>query len=647
VSRIADGAGETGPVAEALSEIGRPSARRWWLLPLVVFGVGLALTAGAVGFLVNEANTHRVEDFKGRAAAVAGALEARVGMDAEVLFAVRSLFAISDTIDRRDFGAFVEVAGVAHRLPAIEVLEFVRLVSHEDRAVFEEGVRLDASLNGVGYPGFTIYPEGTRGEYWVVDYVDALAGTSAEFGLDLGSNLEGLTAIERARDTGALVASPLVGPLEEVYPPGFLLLLAIYNTEAPSSVEERRDSVVGVLIATLHTDALLEEALGYVPEEEFEIYDSEATGVSGGTSGLVFDSDERATGLTSGLVGPSTLNIGGLTWGVVVTDMTGSVPVMGGWLTWFVMGGGIVLSGTLALLQTSMVRSRARVTDLALRMTTEVRRRSAELAQTNQELRVAGHRLRVTGKRLLASNQELEEFASVAAHDLQEPLRKIQAFGDRLAAGAGKQLGERERDYLSRMTDAATRMRALVEGLLNYSRVTRRGNPFEPVGLNETVASALSDLEVVTASTGSRVERGDLPTIQGDSEQLRRLMVNLIGNALKYRHPDRSPTIRISGTQLDGDSDEAGRRYEITVEDNGIGFEPEYADRIFGVFQRLHGRAEYEGTGIGLAICRRIVERHGGEISAEGRPGEGATFTIRLPMDHTAEQEMGTTSLAS
>jgi signal transduction histidine kinase len=634
--------GDRGEAAtDVLGEIGGPAARHWWLLPAVFLGVGLAVTAAATIFLANYANTRRAEAFRGRAEQMAVGLKARVDVNAEVLFALRGLFAVGDTVDRRDFRTFAQVGGLAGRLPALEVLEFVRRISDEDRATFEEGVRRDASLNGVGYPGFAIYPQSARSEYWVVDFVEALAGNDTAFGLDLGSDSDWLAAIEAVRDTGTLLGTASVGMPEEGDVEDFLLLLAVYDSGVSQSIEERRDSVVGVLVSRIRTDFLMGVALGAVPNEQFEVYIVDAPGVGGGTETLVFDSDDRTTGLASGATSPIPVSVGGMTWALVVTEMTGSLPAMGGWMTWLVLGGGIVSSGVVALLEALRARLRSRATALALRVTTEVRRRSAELAQANEELGAAGQQLRVTGERLVASNRELEEFASVAAHDLQEPLRKIQAFGDRLAASVGARLGERERDYLGRIIDAATRMRSLVESLLNYSRVTRRGNPFERVDLNEIVDKALSDLEVVAASTGSRVERGDFPTIHGDAEQLHRLMVNLVGNALKYRHPDRSPVIRIHGTQLESDGPESGRRCEIVVEDNGIGFEPEYADRIFGVFQRLHGRADYEGTGIGLAICRRIVERHGGEILAEGRPGEGATFTIRLPMKHAVGQQMG------
>ena len=225
---------------------------------------------------------------------------------------------------------------------------------------------------------------------------------------------------------------------------------------------------------------------------------------------------------------------------------------------------------------------------------------------------------------LRRSNEALEQFAYVASHDLQEPLRKIQAFGDRLRARSRHHLDDQARDYLDRTTAAATRMRQLIQDLLAYSRVTIQGRPFMPVALDSIIGAVLTDLEILVEQTGAAVEVGALPTVQGDPTQLRQLFQNLIANALKFHKPDVPPRIAIRS------SHDAGA-HRISVADNGIGFDEKYLDRIFQVFQRLHGRGEYEGTGVGLAICRKIVERHGGAITARSRPGEGSTFVVALP----------------
>ena len=255
-----------------------------------------------------------------------------------------------------------------------------------------------------------------------------------------------------------------------------------------------------------------------------------------------------------------------------------------------------------------------------------VRRRTGELETANQELRRFSHQLE-------ESNTELQDFASVASHDLQEPLRKVQVFGSRLKNAYGAALDTQGRDYLERMLNATRRMQSLVQDLLAYSRVASRALPFEAVDLSLVTREVLSDLEVRIAETSALVEVGDLPSIQADPVQMRQLLQNLIGNALKFHKEEQSPIVRVHAGPAAHDG-----FFRLIVEDNGIGFDEKYLDRIFTVFQRLHGRAEYEGTGIGLAVCRKIAYRHGGEITAMSAPGQGATFVVTLPRQHTIHQ---------
>lgn len=231
---------------------------------------------------------------------------------------------------------------------------------------------------------------------------------------------------------------------------------------------------------------------------------------------------------------------------------------------------------------------------------------------------------KIAEDRLKRSNKELEQFASIAAHDLQEPLRKIQAFGDRLQTRATT-LDAQGRDYLERMLASAVRMRTLINDLLTFSRITSKAQPFVRVALADLVREVTTDLEVHIQQTRGRVEIRSLPTLDADPLQMRQLFQNLIGNALKFRRPEEPPVITI-------DSQPAGSFWQISIRDNGIGFEETYRERIFEMFQRLHGRNEYEGTGMGLAICRKIVERHRGWIAAQSTPGKGTTFIVKLPV---------------
>lgn len=243
--------------------------------------------------------------------------------------------------------------------------------------------------------------------------------------------------------------------------------------------------------------------------------------------------------------------------------------------------------------------------------------------------------------RLARSNRELQDFASVASHDLQEPLRKVRAFSDRLVAVLGRDLPPKAADYLDRMQNAANRMQVLIDDLLTLARVTSRAKPFEAVDLNQVTNEVLGDLEIRIEELSGRVETANLPTIEADPLQMRQLLQNLIANALKFHRLGQAPIVNI--TCRSGETDDQGAPPDachIQVRDNGIGFDPQYAERIFAIFHRLHGRSEYDGTGIGLSVCRKIVERHGGVISANAVPGEGAVFTVTLPLS----QQQGETA---
>lgn len=249
-------------------------------------------------------------------------------------------------------------------------------------------------------------------------------------------------------------------------------------------------------------------------------------------------------------------------------------------------------------------------------------------------------KMREYTQKLERSNRELQDFAYVASHDLQEPLRKIEAFGDRLVTRYGSVLPEDGRMFLDRMQNAAGRMRRLINDLLDYSRVTTKAKPFTHVQLGEVLTGVLSDLQIRIEDSGAVITSDALPGIDADATQMRQLFQNVLANALKFRKPDVRPEIRIScmAGEVEARAGTQGGGVRIEIRDNGIGFDNKYKDQIFTIFQRLHGRLEYEGTGVGLATVRKIVERHGGTIDADGQPGVGATFIIDLPLHQRAEE---------
>ncbi len=251
----------------------------------------------------------------------------------------------------------------------------------------------------------------------------------------------------------------------------------------------------------------------------------------------------------------------------------------------------------------------------------EMQRLNAELAQRVEERTVALEHLT---EELQRSNTDLEQFAYAVSHDLQEPLRMVHSYMQLIVRRFRGRLDAEGEEYINFAVEGADRMNALIHGLLDYSRVTRHSGESRPSDMNRVVAAALDDLRLAVADAEAEVRVEDLPTVPGDTEQLIRLMQNLMGNALKYR--DRTRPLVVSVSAIDG-----GGEWRFAVRDNGIGIDSRHFERIFGVFQRLHSRAEYAGTGIGLALCKRIVERHGGRIWVESVPGDGSTFFFTLP----------------
>lgn len=241
------------------------------------------------------------------------------------------------------------------------------------------------------------------------------------------------------------------------------------------------------------------------------------------------------------------------------------------------------------------------------------------------ERKLAEAKLKEYSARLEQSNKQLEDFALIASHDLQEPLRKVEGFGRLLEQSAAGRLNETELDYLGRLTSGAHRMRQMIDGLLALSRVTTRGHAFVPVDLNQVLLSVQDDLSMTIEQSGGRLEVGELPVIKADPMQMHQLFQNLVANGLKFHKQDVPPVVKVSARYVIG-------RVELIVEDNGIGFDMKDVEKVFQPFQRLHSRSKYEGTGIGLSICRKIVDRHQGLLTAESQPGEGSRFIVILPL---------------
>jgi len=315
-------------------------------------------------------------------------------------------------------------------------------------------------------------------------------------------------------------------------------------------------------------------------------------------------------------------------------------------LMW-ILGDAIIVKQAQKLVQ---VAKRLATGDLTTR--TEIDYRSGELGEVAQAFdSMAGQleareeerqrseaELKAYSRDLERSNQELRDFTFIASHDLREPLRKIQTFGDLLKDRYVDDLDERGANYVTRMQNAAQRMQLLLEKLLSFSRVTTNAQPFVLVDMNQVTRQVLGDFDLQIENSRAIVEVGDLPVLEADPTQMSHLMLNLISNALKFHPAAEPPVVRISSRRLEVDGEE---RVEIRVEDQGIGIEEKYTEKVFQPFQRLHARDVYEGTGMGLTICKKIVERHGGTIRIESEPGKGATFIVQLPLKQEPSERPG------
>jgi PAS domain S-box-containing protein len=246
--------------------------------------------------------------------------------------------------------------------------------------------------------------------------------------------------------------------------------------------------------------------------------------------------------------------------------------------------------------------------------------------------KIADAQLREVAADLARSNAELEHFAYVASHDLQEPLRMVASFTQLLARRYRGKLDEDADEFIGFAVDGARRMQELINDLLTYSRAGTRAFQLELVDTSQLVDRVVSDLAAAIAEAGASVTRDTLPTVMGDATQLHQVFQNLIANGIKFRRPEERPWVHISATHAPGP-------WTFGVSDNGIGIEPQYQERIFALFQRLHTRADYPGTGIGLAICKKIIERHSGQIWVESEPGLGTTFRFTLPTTILDEKE--------
>jgi signal transduction histidine kinase len=540
-----------------------------------------------------------------RARSIATAVDRRVQTYIEKTYALRGFFEVDEPVTHREFERFMAGQRVRERYPGALSFGYAEVSRPGDRAAFTRRVDHDAQVSGLPYPRFAIRPNARRPVSVVVTHVHPVVGLEAAYGFDLLSEAARRTAVNGARDRGRPTATaPLVfvterEPERRDDVKGVLAMLPIYegDDQLPPA-RDRRRLLRGVTYTAIRFPDLLSDIAS--EDDDLELYDvgsvdaipgriragDEAFNARGGADAAARDPERSRV---------TELQVAGRRWALYYATGRPLVSATERAIPWLIATLGLVVSllagGVVHVLATSQRRAQA----LADQMTVELKR----------------------------SNEELERFAFLASHDLQQPLRTVSGFVQLLEHQYGHELDDAAKEYIAHALRGTKQMGTLIDDLLAYSRVSRDDRPLSPVALDEAWDAAVDQLKATIEDSGAVVERGSLPVVDGDRSQLVQVFANLIGNAVKYRG-EAPPEVTADAQRVNG-------VWEIAVRDNGIGIDPEDHERIFEMFRRLHTDDEIEGTGVGLALAKRIVERSGGDIHVESRRGAGSKFVIVMP----------------
>jgi signal transduction histidine kinase len=558
-------------------------------------------TALAAYFGARQVDRRGDEQLSERAHTIAQSIDRRVDTYIEKTYGLRGLFDVSQHPSHRAFETFLTGQRIQERFPGALSLGFAEVSRIRGRDAFIRRVDRDARASGLGYSRFAIRPNAARPVSTVITYVNPVEGLEAAYGFDLLSEAARRTAVDRARDLGRVAATaPLIFVTERTGDVrGVVVMLPVYNGPSQLPAPGRRGALFrGVAYAALRFPDLLGSI---VPRgDDLELYDvgsvdavpariragDEAYNTRGGSDAAGRD-PKRSRILP--------LTVAGRRWRLYYATDGNLVSGTERGIPWLIAGFGLLVSLLAGGVVHTLATANRRAEALAQQMTVELTR----------------------------SNEELERFAFLASHDLQQPLRTVSGFVQLLDRQYGDRFDDAAREYVDHALRGTRQMGTLIEDLLTYSRVSRDDRPLAPVGLDDVWDAAVEQLKASIEGSQAVVQRGDLPVVEGDRGQLVQVFANLIGNAVKYRG-EAPPEVKADARRVDG-------VWEIAVQDNGIGIDPRDHARIFEMFRRLHTEDEFEGTGVGLALAKRIVERSGGDIRVESARGSGSRFVVVLP----------------
>ena len=545
------------------------------------------------------------------------AIRDRVIVNEQVLWGGVGLFEASDEVTREEWHQYVTALDIDEHWPGMQGLGF---------AIPLEPNELDshiASIRAEGFPDYEVRPTDPRSEYTSIVFLEPFDERNQRaFGFDMWSNAIRREAMSEARDTGQAATSGVITLVQETssdVQQGFLTYVPLYNQDVTQQPPEvRRSSLRGWVYAAFRMGDLMDE----IPASEldhitYEIFDGRVAT----EDTLLFDSNDNFDGpaLTDDTAFRRTalISLQGREWSIAFQSGPGFLTGNETWQPTLIAVAGLIIDILLFYVIASLGFMQRRARSLAEGMTSELRATKEDLERRSLELQDHADQLR-------QSNVELEQFAYVAAHDLQEPLRNLGSYAALLSDKYETELGDEGKRWLGYISSSSQRMSNLLRALLGYASIDTEIEPLAPVSLEHALTNALGDLAEAITAAEIVISREPLPVVEGDQIQLDRLLQNLLSNAIKYRSD--APNRRIWISLVD-----SGDQWRINIRDNGIGIKAEYHDRIFEIFRRVGSRSKYEGTGIGLAVCRKIVSRHGGDIGVDSIPGHGSEFWFTMP----------------
>lgn len=571
-------------------------ALHWWHWLVIL--LSLALTFFAWYYSSQQRNTRVRLQFDREADQVVSQILERMNKYEDALWSgVAMMHSVDGEVGFDQWQQYARQINIEHKYPGINGIGVIHAVSKAERSDYLKRERQRR-------PDYGIYPEHSQPEYMPITYVFPVEANAAAIGLDMAHESNRYTAAKKARQTGrSQITGPITLVQDQGKTPGFLFYAPFYHRGADGQLDKRPENFGGMVYAPFVVRKLMEGVLeksrrhvGIRLTDQGEVlYDEHLESESD------FDPDPIFTRSVD-------LPLYGRTWQVDIRSAQSFRAAASDSQPLTILIGGLVIDSMLILLFLVMSGTSRKALRYAGEMTKSLNESKRALKRSLEDVE--------------KSNQELEQFAYIASHDLQEPLRKIISYGQMLRETSGDKLDEEGIRYLDVMTDGAERLKTLVSDLLAYSRVTSNQSPLEAIDANLCLRTALDQLEVQINESDAKIDVHSLPMVLADEGQLTTVFQNLISNAVKYRG-DQAPAFSVTANDL-------GEQVEIRVSDNGIGIDPQFFSRIFEIFQRLHNRRTYSGTGIGLALVQRIVNRFGGTVGVESTPGQGSTFSVTL-----------------